>query len=246
MVHPGRAPAASLRLVLLLAGCWDGAPLLCRDPELSGQRFCQSALPLAARVADLAPRLNASQRISQMSSGAKAVPELGMEQYSFGAEALHGLGWGGCAVDNLTANASGRTFCPTSFPAPTTLGASFNRELWRAMASATSTEARAFFGHNAELYQQIGAPLKNPNASDPAVREKLKEGTLIGSLEGTQGLTFYAPNVNLMRDPRCPSSSLPYFPSCAVPSRRWHLKSDLPLFRGAERGGAWRVPVHDR
>ena len=207
--------------VCVVFGAAGAAALTCRDEPLKGFKFCDSSLPIAERVADLAPRLNATERISQMSSGAKAVPHLGIEEYSFGAEALHGLGWASCAVDNLTAGSSGRTVCPTAFPAPTTLGAAFSRPLWRAMADATSTEARAFFHHNAVAFAQLGYPLKNPSRAPVSAgcdsnctlkewkqfSQKLKERTVMHSLEGTMGLSFYAPNVNLMRDPRWGRSS---------------------------------------
>ena len=106
--------------------------------------------------------------------------------------------WSTCAYDNVTASASAagadqgqgvgpaaavRRRCPTQFPSPITLGAGFDDQTWRAMADVSSTEARALYAHNKRIRPTGGAaPAK--------------------SLEGPLGLSFYAPNLNLMRDPR--------------------------------------------
>ena len=60
-------------------------------------------------------------------------------------EGLHGLG----ATCLSLANGS-EARCPTIFPAPPGLGATFNRTLLRAIGDAISTEARAYnnFGGN--------------------------------------------------------------------------------------------------
>lgn len=145
-----------------------GPPVLtCDELPLSGFKFCDPSLPVADRVADLLPRLNVTQKAGLMGTMASAVPQLGMAQFDMGGEALHGV-WSTCVTreDNTTA-------CPTQFPSPNALGASFDRDLWRRVGSVTSTEARGLYGQ-------------------PGAR----------TLEGTLGLVFYAPNINLMRDPR--------------------------------------------
>ena len=159
------------RLLLLCCVLIAVSALTCQDPELSRLKFCNATLPVAERVADLLPRLNTTQQISQMTGRAPAVPELGMVEYNYGGEALHGL-WGTC----VHSNATGVTKCPTQFGSPLSMGCSFNRRLWRAMADATSTEIRAFY-----------------DTADGQAK----------SLEGLPfGLSYYAPNVNVMRDPR--------------------------------------------
>lgn len=122
------------------------------------------------------PRLNTSQMIGQMSGRAPAIPELGMIEYNYGGEALHGV-WSTCV--NSSGAAGGPLKCPTQFGSPLSMGCSFNKRLWRAMADATSSEIRAF-------YDVAGGD--NGQAR---------------SLEGTPfGLSYYAPNINVMRDPR--------------------------------------------
>ncbi|KAH8072041.1 symporter [Aureococcus anophagefferens] len=155
-----------LALVLVLRGA---VALDCSTPPLSAYPYCDRALPIRARVADLAARFTVNETISQMGTMAAAVPRLGLPALNYGGEALHGV-WSTCAA--------GR--CPTQFPAPHAMGASFDRDLWRAVGAASGLEARALFRWN-----------QRHNASDCA-----------RSLEGCLGLTFYAPNVNLARDPR--------------------------------------------
>jgi len=140
------------------------------------------------RVSDLLPRLNITEKIGQTGMVATAVPRLGMEEYNFGGEALHGV-WASCVIDNVstsTHTATGKSFCPTQFPAPVHMSNSFNRELWREIADVSSTEARALYRNN---------KLRHPNDGGfgaPCSR----------SLEGCVGLSYYTPNVNLARDPR--------------------------------------------
>ena len=144
--------------------------LTCKDPELRTLKFCDASMPVETRVSDLLPRLNLTQRLSQFSGTAPAIPELGMVEYNYGGEALHGI-WASC-VNSTT----GERKCPTQFGAPLAMSCSFNRRLWRAMASATSTEIRAFF---------------DAAAADPMGASSAK------SLEGLPfGLSYYTPNIN--------------------------------------------------
>ena len=162
--------ALRLALLPLLPGA---AGLTCQDAALRAEPFCDATLPVSERVADLLPRLNVSQMLGQMTGIGPAIPELGVVEYNYGGEALHGI-WSTCV------NASdGSLKCPTQFGSPLSMSCSFNRRLWRAMASATSTEVRAFYDFAA------------------AGGESAK------SLEGLPfGLSYYTPNINIMRDPR--------------------------------------------
>ncbi|KAH8045039.1 symporter [Aureococcus anophagefferens] len=134
----------------------------------SAYPYCDRALPIRARVADLAARFTVNETISQMGTMAAAVPRLGLPALNYGGEALHGV-WSTCAA--------GR--CPTQFPRRTRW-ARRSTATYGAVGAASGLEARALFRWN-----------QRHNASDCA-----------RSLEGCLGLTFYAPNVNLARDPR--------------------------------------------
>jgi hypothetical protein len=59
-------------------------PLTCQSPELSKLPFCDITLSFEARVADLLPRLNLTDKIAQTGMVAGAVPSLAMQQYNFG------------------------------------------------------------------------------------------------------------------------------------------------------------------
>ena len=138
------------------------AAATCADSAAAGLPFCNTSLPFSMRAEDLLSRLNLTQKWQQMTMQPPAIPELGLDELNFGGEALHGV-WASCV----------RGRCPTQFPAPLAMGATFDADLWRAVGAATGAEARALYAtHNAT------------------------------GLEGALGLTFYAPNVNLLRDGR--------------------------------------------
>jgi len=99
-----------------------------------------------------------------------------MRQYNFGGEALHGL-WSTCAETNR---------CPTQFPSPITMASSWNKDLWQAAARASAIEARALYANNLLQFPQTDG------FGDGCAK----------SLEGCLGLSYYAPNINIGRDPR--------------------------------------------
>ncbi|GAA3437597.1 glycoside hydrolase family 3 C-terminal domain-containing protein [Kutzneria kofuensis] len=116
------------------------------------------ALPLDKRIDDLVQRLTLDERLAMLHQYAPAVPRLGLGAFRTGTEALHGVAWLGPA---------------TVFPQAVGLGATWDEELVRAVAEATSVEQRAFHYHR-----------------PPTV------GT------GANSLQAWAPVVNLLRDPR--------------------------------------------
>ncbi len=110
------------------------------------------------RVEDLLSRLTLEERTAMLHQYAPELPRLGVASFRTGTEALHGVAWLGPA---------------TTFPQAAGLGATWDEELVRQVATATSTEQRAFHYHR-----------------PPAV------GT------GRNSLQAWAPVVNLLRDPR--------------------------------------------
>ena len=88
--------------------------------------------------------MNVSEKVSRLANGSPAVARLGIPAYEWWSEALHGVA--GSPGVNFTS--SGDFSCATSFPEPIGLGATFDRELIRLIASTTSTEARAFSNVN--------------------------------------------------------------------------------------------------
>src|SRR5436190_20150778 len=85
-------------------------------------------LPFETRVNDLVSRMTLEEKVSQMMNSAPAIPRLGIPEYDWWNEALHGVAFSGEA---------------TVFPQAIGLGATFDQQLVGRVASVISTEARA-------------------------------------------------------------------------------------------------------
>src|SRR4029077_10705223 len=94
-----------------------GAPLY-KDP----------AQPIEKRVDDLVSRMTLEEKVSQMMNGAAAIERLGIPQYDWWNEALHGVARAGYA---------------TVFPQAIGLAATWDEDLMHQVADVASTEARA-------------------------------------------------------------------------------------------------------
>ncbi|MEV6237591.1 glycoside hydrolase family 3 C-terminal domain-containing protein [Lentzea sp. NPDC051838] len=127
-------------------------------PVVDRLPFRDPALSTRKRIDDLLGRLTLDERIAMLHQYSPAVPRLGLAAFRTGSEALHGVAWLGVA---------------TVFPQAVGLGATWDEDLVRAVAEATSVELRAFHHHR-----------------PPAI------GT------GTNSLQAWAPVLNLLRDPR--------------------------------------------
>lgn len=80
------------------------------------------------RAADLVSRMTLEEKVSQIGYRAAAIERLGVSEYNYWREALHGVARQGKA---------------TSFPSPLSMSNTWNRELIYKIADITSTEARA-------------------------------------------------------------------------------------------------------
>jgi beta-glucosidase len=99
------------------------------------------------------------EKVAQMMNKAPAVERLGVPAYDWWNEALHGVAYAGHA---------------TVFPQAIGLGATWDEELVKSVATAISDEARAKY--------------------NDAVRRDFRKRFY--------GLTFWSPNINIFRDPR--------------------------------------------
>lgn len=135
--------------VLQTSGKWT-----CASRKLASLPYCNSSLPTLERVRDLVVRMTLSEKVDNMhvsgdgESSRKSlntfsyfqlagIPRLGVPGVPV-MECLHGVG-----VDrNDFCVNQGRT-CPTSFPVPVGMSASFNETLWALVGSAVGKEARA-------------------------------------------------------------------------------------------------------
>jgi len=109
--------------------------------------------PLEQRVRDLMGRMTLEEKISQMVYESKAIPRLGIPEYNWWNEGLHGVGRAGIA---------------TVFPQAIGLAASFDPKLVGRIAAAISDEARAKhheFARQGYRRQYHGLTLWSPNVN---------------------------------------------------------------------------------
>ena len=131
--------------------------------------FCDATLPLNKRVDDLISRLTLDEKPTLLiarNSPNGNVSRLGIPEYDWGGNCIHGV-QSRCSPD-------GR--CPTSFPNPNALGASFNKSAWRGMGEVIGLELRSLW------LQGIG---ENHDSNLPHI-----------------GLDCWSPNIGIVRDPR--------------------------------------------
>jgi beta-glucosidase len=125
-----------------------------------GSLFAQAAgippyqnpdLPAAERAADLVARMTLAEKVSQMQNVAPAIPRLGIPDYDWWNEALHGVARAGLA---------------TAFPQAIGLAASWDTSLMGAVGDAISTEARAKYNDaqsNGSHSRYFGLTFWSPN-----------------------------------------------------------------------------------
>src|SRR5215471_1520860 len=94
----------------------------------AAQPYLNPDLPAEQRAADLVSRMTLEEKVLQMQNGAPALERLGIPQYDWWNEALHGVARAGRA---------------TVFPQAIGLAATWDADLMHRIADVISTEARA-------------------------------------------------------------------------------------------------------
>src|SRR5215212_9717500 len=124
-------------LIVVLCLIVIGSPATTQEskPE-SGAPYLNPQFPLDQRVDDLISRLTLEEKVSQMMNAAPAIPRVGIPQYDWWNEALHGVAFSGIA---------------TVFPQAIGLGATFDPPLVNRVATVISEEARAKY-HEAQRH----------------------------------------------------------------------------------------------
>jgi beta-glucosidase len=200
-----------------------------------------SSQPINARVEDLISRLSLAEKVQQMRNGAPAIPRLGISEYNYWNEALHGVGRAGIA---------------TVFPQAIGMAATWDAPLVHAEADVISTEGRAKFHeclrqNNGSSLQYYGLTYWSPNINifrDPRWgrgQETYGEDTF---LTGTMGVAFIhgiqGDDPNYLKAVACakhfavhsgPEFSRHRFD--AEPSERDFYETYLPHFEMAVREG---------
>jgi beta-glucosidase-like glycosyl hydrolase len=171
-----------LAAAALLAGGLTAGLAAPAQAETAGHSvpiYLNSRYSFAERAADLVSRMTLAEKVAQLhTNSAPAIPRLGVQQYTYWSEGQHGINTLGADTNN--AGTPGGVHA-TSFPSNFAAAMSWDPKLIYAETTAISDEARGFLDKS--LW---GAGQNNigPSASD------------YGSL------TYWAPNVNLDRDPR--------------------------------------------
>ena len=147
----------------------------------------QPALPIyrnthysfAERAADLVSRMTLAEKVAQLhTNNAPAIPRLGVQQYTYWSEGQHGINTLGADTNN--GGVPGGVHA-TSFPSNFASTMTWDPQLTYQETTAISDEARGF------LDKSLWGTGQNN----------------IGPARADYGsLTFWAPNVNLDRDPR--------------------------------------------
>jgi beta-glucosidase len=113
--------------------------------------YQDTSLPLAQRVADLVGRMTPAEKVSQMSMTAAPIPRLGIPEYTWWNEGLHGIARSGYA---------------TVFPQAIGLAATWDAALMHSVGDTISTEARGKYADaiahdNHRIY--FGLTIWSPN-----------------------------------------------------------------------------------
>src|SRR5215204_3721599 len=125
---------ADLCRSLLSALCLLVAPPAHTGGQTQSPPYKDPSLPIDRRADDLISRMTLEEKVSQMMNAAPAIPRLGIPEYDWWNEALHGVAISGTA---------------TVFPQAIGLGATFDPPLINRVATVISEEARAKY-HEAQ------------------------------------------------------------------------------------------------
>jgi len=115
--------------------------------------YLNPALPPEERAKDIVARMTLPEEVSQTLNQASAIPRLGVPDYDWWSEALHGVARNGVA---------------TNFPQSIGLAASFDTVLIRRVADAIGTEGRAKYNeaqHNGDHRRFSGLTFWSPNVN---------------------------------------------------------------------------------
>lgn len=143
-----KLPLLKLTLSLLLVAAISSC-----GPQKEEYKFpyLDPSLTLDERVDDLVGRMTLEEKISQMANEAPAIDRLGVPQYNWWAEGLHGVARAGLA---------------TVFPQAIGLGATWDEEMMFQVATAVSDEARAKhhnFANKGKRFLYQGLTFWSPN-----------------------------------------------------------------------------------
>ncbi len=118
---------------------------------MENMKFRDQSLSMEERIEDLITRMTVEEKVSQLSNTSEEIPSLGIPDYNWWNEALHGVARAGTA---------------TVFPQAICMAAAFNEQLVYDIACAISEEARAKYNEaqsNGEYGIYHGLTFWSPN-----------------------------------------------------------------------------------
>ena len=142
IIIPGAIIIMCALLIFTIPGCFK------KSYEFP---FQNPSLGFKERVDDLVGRMTLEEKISQMMNSAPAIERLGIPEYDWWNECLHGVARAGLA---------------TVFPQAIGLGATWDEDMMLRMSTAISDEARAkhyYFTQNDKRFIYQGLTFWSPN-----------------------------------------------------------------------------------
>jgi beta-glucosidase-like glycosyl hydrolase len=154
-----------LHLSLLAARCSSGDSAPAPNPDLlygclpphDSEVWCNSSLPASERASSLVKKLSVTELVQMMENDSPSIDRLGVPQYHYGYEALHGM-ISGCPFKDR---------CFTSFPCSSASAGSFNRTLWHKTGSAQIDEVRGMYNSQTPLAPEGGNPIFGMHVRGP-------------------------------------------------------------------------------
>ena len=179
----GRALAAAVAATVVAgvpAVAQASPPGPARSAAASQPVYLNTHYSFAERAADLVSRMTPAEKVAQLqTNNAPAIPRLGVQQYTYWSEGQHGINRLG--ADTAASSQGELNPSATSFPVNFAATMSWDPELTYQETTAISDEARGFLDKS---LWGTGQNNLGPSASDYG------------------DLTFWAPTVNMDRDPR--------------------------------------------
>ena len=160
------------------AGAAQQSPPACPDGTGRTPLYRNTSYSFAERAADLVSCMTLAEKVQQLhTNNAPAIPRLGVQQYTYWSEGQHGVN--SLGADSNNGGASGGVHA-TSFPVNFASTMSWDPSLAYQETTAVSDEARGFL---------------DPSLFGTGQNNLGPSGSNYGSL------TYWAPNVNMDRDP---------------------------------------------
>ncbi|KAL2202756.1 glycoside hydrolase [Sarocladium strictum] len=162
----------------------------CNVEPLASNPICDKSLSRAERAAGLVEAMNVQEKLGNIIRSAKGAPRLGLPNYNYWNEALHGVAY----APNLTFGSEAPFNAATQFPMPVLMAAAFDDDLIEEIGNIIGTESRAWgnYGYSGIDYWTPNVnPYKDPRwgrgsetPGEDAVRVSRYAKAMVEGLEG--------------------------------------------------------------